>query len=140
MASQPLDEKQIDALIRKGYPVFGPEWIARVKAEMNAIEPLVPSDRSAVSSEQKYSTLASLIKYRSRVVEMKPGKPEPLVMPEGSGKKHAEQLSKQFAQLLEENLVHLAPGSTLQSPRYQLTDQGRRFMADYEKEHHGERK
>ena len=103
-------------------------------AKLNAARPMKDVPTSEPVLTQKYSALTKLFKYRSQVVPNKPGKTEPFVMPEDSGKKYAEQLSKQFSQFLEEKLVQLAPGSTPQSPRYQLTDQGQRFIADYERE------
>jgi hypothetical protein len=132
-----LNDANLEKLIRQGIPGFEADWTKRVMAQLNAVRPMKDAPTSEPDLAKKYSMLASLIQYRSRVVEMKPDKPEPFVMPEDSGKKYAEQLSKQFTRLLEEKLVQLAPGSTPQSPRYQLTDQGRRFMADYEKEHQG---
>lgn len=83
---------------------------------------------------QKYSALTKLFKYRSRVVSIKPGITEPFVMPDDPGKKFAEQTSAEITNLIEEKLIRPAAGQNSKAGRFELTNQGRRFIADYERE------
>ncbi|MEI7807219.1 MAG: hypothetical protein WCJ07_01910 [Verrucomicrobiota bacterium] len=102
-------------------------------AKLNATRPMKDASTSKPGLTQKYSALTKLFKYRSRVVSIKPGKTEPFVMPDDPGKKIAEQTSAEITNLIEEKLIRRAAGQNSKAGRFELTNQGRRFIADYER-------
>ena len=140
MASQTLDNTEIEELIRKGYPVFGPEWIARVKAEMHAIHPLVPTPKPTISSDHTYSKLRKMFKCSRWVVKMKPAKLEPWTRPEEPDKKYAKNLSAELAKLIDEKFIKPATCQNSKARRFEITHHGRTFMADYEREQKAKKK
>ena len=132
-----FDDKTLEKLIRMGVPGFEQDWLERTMKHLNSIRPLQPVVKKRPDPTAfKYSVLVQCVKHRSQIVPASKTPREPFTMPEYPAKEiMAEMMSKLQKQLVKEKLLLPVLPTRSSAARFELTELGRSFVTDYERDH-----